>query len=30
MKKLMEKTFPGWDDAKWKSFNAAYVKELGG
>jgi hypothetical protein len=30
LKKLVEKTFPGWDDNAWKSFNAAYMKELGG
>ena len=30
LKKLVDKTFPGWDDAAWKSFNASYMKELGG
>lgn len=30
LKKLIDKTFPGWDDAQWKSFNTAYAKELGG
>lgn len=27
--KLLEKTFPGWADKDWDSFNASYMKELG-
>jgi hypothetical protein len=30
LKTLIERTFPGWDDGQWRSFNALYVKDLGG
>jgi hypothetical protein len=29
LKKLIEKTFAGWDDKDWNQFNASYWKELG-
>jgi hypothetical protein len=29
LKKLLDKTFPGWDDKDWTQFNASYWKELG-
>lgn len=29
LKKLIEKTFAGWDDKQWNSFNTHYWKELG-
>lgn len=29
LKKLIEKTFAGWDDKQWGSFNMSYWKELG-
>lgn len=29
LKKLVEKTFPGWDDKDWTQFNGSYWKELG-
>ncbi len=29
LKKLLDQTFPGWDEKDWTQFNAAYGKELG-